>query len=67
MNDNKIVHPNDDLTDNVYNNINYHNVQQEQTNHISLYTLADKQLQLGSDLEDSNEAYDWKKQKQSQR
>ena len=55
MNDDKIVHPSDDLADDVYNNIDYHNVQQEQTNHNSLYTLADNELQLSSDLEDPNE------------
>ena len=60
MNDDKIVHPSDDLANDVYNNIDYHNVQQEQTNHNSLYTLADNELQLNSDLEDPNEADDWK-------
>ena len=60
MNDDKIVHPSDDLADDVYNNIDYHNVQQEQTNHNSLYTLTDNKLQLSSDLEDPNEANDWK-------
>ena len=60
MNNNKIVHPSDDLADNVYNNIDYHNVQQEQTNHNSLYTLTNNELQLSSDLEDPNKADDWK-------
>ena len=60
MNDNKIVHPSDDLVDDVYNNIHCHSVQQEQTNHNSLYTLADNKLQLSSNLEDPNEADDWK-------
>ena len=30
MTDDRIVHPSDDLADAVYNNIDYHNVQQEQ-------------------------------------
>ena len=60
MNDNKIVHPSDNLADDVYNNIDYHNVQQEQTNHTSLYTLVNNKLQLSSDLEYLNEANDWK-------
>ena len=60
MNDDKIVHPSDDLADDVYNTIDYHNVQQEQTIHNSLYTLADNKLQLSFDLEDLNEADDWK-------
>ena len=56
MNNDKIVHPSDDLADNICNNINYHNVQQEKTNHNSLYTLAINKLQLCSDLENLNEA-----------
>ena len=44
MNNNKIVHPSDDLADDVYKNIDYHNVQQEQTIHNSLYTLATNKL-----------------------
>ena len=47
INDNKTVHPSDDLADDVYNNIEDHN---------SLCTLADNKLQLSSDLEDLNEA-----------
>ena len=62
MNDNKIVYSSDDLAYDVYNNIDYHNVQQEQTIHNSLYTLVNK-LQLNSDLEDPNEADDWKNTK----
>ena len=58
MNDDKMVHPSDDLADDMYNNIDHHNVQQEQTNHNSLYTLADNKLQLSSDLEDQNEGVD---------
>ena len=37
MNDNNIVHPSDDLADNVYNNIDYHNVHQEKTIHKYLH------------------------------
>ena len=40
INGNTMVHLIDDLTDDVYNNIDYHNVQQEHTNHNSLYILA---------------------------
>ena len=58
MNGNKIVHQSDDLADDVYNNIDYHNVQQEQTIHNSLYTLTNNEFQLSSDLEDPNEAND---------
>ena len=58
MNDNKIVHPSDDLADDMYNNIDHDNVHQEQTNHNNLYTLANNELQLSSDLEDPNEADD---------
>ena len=56
MNGNTIVHPSDGLTDDICSNINYHDVQQKQNNHSSLYTLADDKLQLSSDLEDPNEA-----------
>ena len=58
LNDNKIVYPNDDLADDVHNNIDCHNVQQEQTIHNSLYTVTNNKLQLSSDLENSNGADD---------
>ena len=45
-------HYNNDLTDNMYNSINHNNVDQKQTTHTSLYTLADHKLQLSSELED---------------
>ena len=48
MNDSKIVHPNDDLADDVYINIEDHKIQQEQTNQNSLYSLANNELQLSS-------------------
>ena len=60
MNDDKIVHPSDDLADDMCSNINYHNIQQEQTNHNGLYILANNGLQLSSDLEDPNEVDDRK-------
>ena len=60
MNDDKIVHPSDDLADDMYNNIDYHNVQQEETINNSLYTLANNELQLSFDLEDPNKTDDWK-------
>ena len=44
MNDNKIVHPSDDLTDDMCSNINHHNVQQGQNNHNSLYTHVNNKL-----------------------
>ena len=53
MNDNNKDHSNNDLTDdNMYNNIDQDNIDWEQTNQNSLYTLAKKKLQLSSDLED---------------
>ena len=60
MNDNKIVYPSDNLTNDVYSNTNYQNVQHEQTIHNSFDTLANYKLQLSSDLEDPNGADDWK-------
>ena len=60
MNDDKMVYPSDNLTNDVYRNINYHNIQHEQTTHNSLYTLDNFQLQLSCDLEVLNEADDWK-------
>ena len=59
MNDDEMVHPNDYLADNMYNNIDHQTKQQKQTNHNSLYTLAGNGLQLSIDLEDQNEAVDW--------
>lgn len=58
MNDNEMNHPSDDLADDMYNNIDHQTIQQEQTNHNSLYTLADNELQSSSDLEDQNKAVD---------
>ena len=44
----------------MYNNIDHQTAQQKQTNHNSLYTLANNEIQLSSDLENQNEAVDWK-------
>ena len=52
LNDNIRDHYNNDLTDDMYNNIDHNNVDQKQTTHNSIYTLADNKLQLSSDLED---------------
>ena len=60
MNNDKVVHPSDHLVDDVYSNINHHNIQQEQTIHNSLYTFANNKLQLSSDLEDPNKTDYWK-------
>ena len=51
MNDDEIVHSIDDLVDDVCSNIEDPN---------SLYTLANNKLQLSYDLEDLNEANEWK-------
>ena len=55
INDNKMVHPSNNLIDDMYNNIDHHNVHQKQTNHNGLYTHADNELQFNSDLEDQME------------
>ena len=60
MNNNKMVYPSDNISNDMYNNINYQNVQQEQTTHNGLYTLANHKLQLSSNQEDPNGADDWK-------
>ena len=60
MKNEKIVHPSNHLTDDDYSNIESHKIQQEQTNHNSLYTPANNELQLSSRLEDPNKANDWK-------
>ena len=60
MNGDEMVHPSDDLADDMYNNINHQTAQQKQRNHNSLYTLANNELQSSSDLENKNEAVDWK-------
>ena len=45
-------HHNNDLTDDMYNNIDHNNVNQKQTNYHNLYTFADDELHLRSDIED---------------
>ena len=52
MNDDNRDHPNNDLSDDVYNLSNHDSVDLKQTNHNNLYTLADNELQLSYDLED---------------
>ena len=54
MNDDNRYHSNNDLTDDMYNNIDYDDVDWKQTNPNSLYILADHKLQLSSYLEDLN-------------
>ena len=54
-----MIHPSDDLADYMYNNIDHQTMQQKETNHNSLYILADNELQSNFDLEDQNEAVDW--------
>ena len=56
MNDDEIVHSSDDLADDMYNNTNHQTAQQKQTNHNSIYILADNEIQSSSDLEDQNKA-----------
>ena len=61
MNNKKIVHPSDDLTDDDYSNIEDHKTQQEQTiRNNSFYTLVDDKLQSNSHLEDPNKTNDWR-------
>ena len=63
MNNDIIVHPSDELADDMYNNIGHQTAQQKQTNHNSIYTLADNKIQSSSDLGEQNEAVDWKSTK----
>ena len=61
MNDKKVVHPSDDLTNNDYNNIEDYENQHKWTNqNNSYYTLVDNELQSSSHLEDSNGTNDRK-------
>ena len=52
INDDNRNHSNNDLTDDVYNNIDHNNVNWKQTTHNSLYILANDNLKINSDLED---------------
>ena len=45
-------HSNNDLLDDMYSNIAHNNIDQKQTTNHNLYTLADNELQLSSDLKD---------------
>ena len=58
MNNNKLFYSSDNLTNDMYSNTNHQNIQQEQTTHNSVYTLANYKLKLSSDLEDPNETDD---------
>ena len=61
MNNREAVHPSDDITDDNYSNIDYHETQHKQTNqNNSFYTLVDNKLQLSPQLEHQRETYDWK-------
>ena len=44
MNDNEMVHPSDDLADDMYNNINHQTAQHKQTDHICLFRLDRKSV-----------------------
>ena len=52
MNNNNRDHSNNDLPDDMYSHIDHDNVDWKQTNLNSLYTVANNELQLSSDLED---------------
>ena len=52
MNDDNRDHSTNDLSDDAYNHIDHDSEYLKQTNHNNLYTLADNELQLSSDLED---------------
>ena len=61
MNNEEAVHPSDDITDDDYSNIEYHETQHEQTNrNNSFYILVDNELNSSAKLEDPKETYDWK-------
>ena len=52
LNNNIRDHHNNNLTDDVYHNINHNNEDWKQTNHHNIYTFANDKLQLSSDIED---------------
>ena len=60
MNNDKMDYRSDNPTNNVYSKINHKNVQQEWTIHNSHYHLANFELQLKYDLEESYRTNDWK-------
>ena len=61
MNDKEAVYINDGLADNNNNNIEDHGAQHEQIDRNNcFYTLVEKELQQSHQLEDQNEADDWK-------
>ena len=55
-----MVYPSNNIPNDVYSNTKHQNVQQEQTNNNSLYTLTNYKLQLNSDLEDPNGFDNWR-------
>ena len=59
MNNEKAVHPSDDLTDDDYRNIKDRETQHKRINqHNSVYTLVENQLQSNPMVEDPNETND---------
>ena len=54
MNDDNRDHSNNDLLDDMYSHIDHDNIDRKQTNHNNLYSLANNELQLSSDLEDQD-------------
>ena len=62
MNNEAIVHPNDDLANDNYSNIEDPEIQQKQTNRNIFYTLFNNKLQSSSYLEDPNKTDDCKSQ-----
>ena len=60
MNNEEVIHPSDDLTDDNYRKIEDHEIQHELTNqNNSFYTLVENELQSSSHLEDPNKTNDW--------
>ena len=61
MNVKNVVHSSDNITDDDYNNIEYHETQHKRTNrNHSFNTLVVNELQSSPQLEDPKETYDWK-------
>ena len=52
LSDNIRNYRNNDLTDDIYNNIDHNNVNRKQTYHHNLYTFANNKLHLRSDIKD---------------
>ena len=60
MNNNRMDCRSDNPTNDVYSNINHKNVQQKRNIYNSVYHLANFELQLNYDLEESYRTDDWK-------